>query len=392
LAREDQGAPERGAVPSEPASAPHAHPHGHGHDHGHGSHEHEHAHPGHPHPHPAGGREPHDHGHGHDHDHGYPHEHGHRHGDWRHRARHAAGALGRAGWRRLLPALAAAYLLSGVYFVFADQQAVVLVFGKVRQPRVGPGMHWAPPFPLGRVERLKVLETKRLTVGVEAPDQVLGRSGGEPRSQFLTGDQNLIDIRLAVQYQIEDPVRYLYGARDVTAVLARTVESALSGVVVRRNVDDLLTLEKVAVQNEVQQRAQTVVQRFGISIASVGLESITPPDEVLEAFRDVASAREDRERIVREAEAYGNALVPKARGEAERLRQEAASYGERKVNEARGEASRFTSLAAEYRKARDVTSARLFLETMEEVLPRLRKLVIESGPGGVDLDVILKRP
>src|SRR5262249_52957848 len=157
------------------------------------------------------------------------------------------------------------------------------------------------------------------------------------------------------------------------SIVARTVESSLSSVVVRRNVDDLLTKEKVAVQNEVQSQAQPFLARLGVSVSSISIESITPPDEVLEAFRDVASAREDRERIVREAESYANSVVPRARGEAERLRQEASSYCQRKIDESFGDASRFTALAAEYSKARDVTSARLFLETMEEVLPRLKK-------------------
>lgn len=291
--------------------------------------------------------------------------------------------------------IASLYLLSGLYFVSADQQAVELILGKVQNRKVRslPGIHWTWPYPIARVEKLKVRETKRLTVGIEAPDQVLGRGVGEVKAQFLTGDQNITNLRLAVQYTIEDPFQYLFAAKDVTSVIARTVEAALSSVVVRHNVDDLLTTEKVAVQQQVQRVSQSLLDSHesGVSITNVSIESIAPPDEVLEAFRDVASAREDKDRIIRQAESYANDVLPRARGEATRLMEEASSYRQRKINEAQGDASRFISLAAEYAKAREVTSARLFLETMEEVLPRLKKIIVESGPGGVDLDLIQKK-
>jgi membrane protease subunit HflK len=285
----------------------------------------------------------------------------------------------------------ALYLASGFYFVYADRQAVVLVFGKVRERHVPPGLHWTWPFPLSAVEKLKVLETKRLTVGVEAPDQVLGRGAGEAKAQFLTGDQNIINIRLAVQYAVNDPTKYLFTARDVPSVIARTVETSLSFIVAQRKVDDLLTTGKILVQNEVQKAAQGLLDRYGcgVAISSVSIESMAPPDEVLEAFRDVASAREDRERIKREADGYANDVVPKARGEAGRLVSEAEGYCERKINEAMGDADRFHSLATEYTKARDVTAARLYLEAMEEVLPRLKKIVVE--PGSIDLDLVERK-
>lgn len=294
------------------------------------------------------------------------------------------------GWRRIILVLAALYLLSGFYFVFADQVGVVLVFEKVRETRVIPGIHWTWPYPWARVEKLKVMETKRLTVGVDAPDQVLGRGAGQVKAQFLTGDQNIINIRLAVQYAIKDPVQYLYSSRDVTAVIAKSVESSLSDVAVRRHVDDLLTTEKIVVQQQVQGASQEILDRYGcgVFITNISIESIAPPDEVLDAFRDVASAREDRERIMREADSYANDIVPRARGEAARLQQEADAYCQSKISEAQGDASRFSSLAAEYARAKEVTSERLFLETMEEVLPRLKKIVVE---GNIDLDLIQKK-
>jgi membrane protease subunit HflK len=240
------------------------------------------------------------------------------------------------------------------------------------------------------VEKLKVLETKRLTVGVEAPDQVLGRIAGETKAQFLTGDQNITNIRLAVQYAIKDPVQYLFAARDITSIISRIAEASLTGVVVQRHIDDLLTTEKVVVQQEILKATQETLDHYGcgVHISSISIESIAPPEEVLEAFRDVASAREDRERIQRDAESYANDIVPRARGEAVRLREEAFAYGESKINEARGDAARFTRLAAEYARARQVTSSRLFLETMEEVLPKLKKIVID---GNADMILLQKK-
>lgn len=307
-----------------------------------------------------------------------------------HRLRHL---LGHWGWRRSAAVLACLYLLSGFYFVFADQEAVVLIFGKVRNARVRPGIHWSWPYPISRIEKLKVLETKRLTVGIEAPDQVLGRGAGEVKAQFLTGDQNITTLRLAVQYSIHDPARYLFSTRDVGALIAKTVEAVLSTVVVRGRVDDVLTTEKVIVQQKVQETSQKMLDDYscGVSILNISIESAAPPDEVLEAFRDVASAREDRDRIVQEAQSYANNILPRARGEAARLLEESAGYCQRKISEAQGDAARFTSQAAEYAKSREVTAARLYLETLEEVLPRLKKIVVDDNLHGIDLDLIQKK-
>jgi modulator of FtsH protease HflK len=292
--------------------------------------------------------------------------------------------------RAVLLAFGVLYLLSGLYFVFADQVGVVLVFERVSEARVEPGMHWTWPVPFSRVEKLKVMETKRLTVGFDAPDRILGRGADQMKAQFLTGDQNIINIRLAVQYAIKDPVQYLVATKDVTAAIAKAVESSLSDVVVRRHVDDLLTTEKVAVQLQVQTASQALLDRYGcgIYLSNISIESISPPDEALDAFRDVASAREDRDRIMREADSYANDIVPRARGEAARLEQEAQGYRQSRISEARGDASRFTSLAVEYERAREVTANRIFLETMDEVLPRMKKIIVE---GNIDVDLIQKK-
>jgi len=289
----------------------------------------------------------------------------------------------RPNWRVLAPALLALYLASGVYSVSTDQQAVVLRCGRVTASRVPAGVHWTWPPPIGQVVTLRVRETRRLTVGFD-PDQPARAV------QFLTGDRNILNIRLAVQFAINDPVAYLYRASDVNAAISMAAQGALVEAVSERQVDDLLTTEKVAVQQRVQVLADAALARYdcGVSLLGVVLDTIQPPDEVVDAFRLVSSAREDSNRIVREAESYVNSKVPLARGDAAKLGEEARSYSTQRVDEAQGNASRFTAVAQEYRRAPKQTSTRLYLEVMEEVLPQMEKTLVGVDGKTVDLQFV----
>jgi membrane protease subunit HflK len=300
----------------------------------------------------------------------------------------------RARWRGIAGVLGLVYLLSGLFFVGADQQAVVLRLGKALERPYEPGLHWSWPRPIAKVIKLRVRETKRLAVGYLMPERVLERDSQAEQAQFLTGDRNLLEIRVIVQYVIRDPVAYVVRARDMQPVLASTAEAALASVVVERQVDEVLTTGKVAIQSEVQTRCQRALDRYGcgVSILGVNIEKISPPSEVVEAFRDVASAREDRSRIIRQAESYANQTAAIARGEAMRMVTEAETYRDRLVAAADGEAMRFSSLAAEYRRAPETTASRLYLETLEEVLPRIRINIVDSGSGPVDLDLVRPEP
>jgi membrane protease subunit HflK len=281
------------------------------------------------------------------------------------------------------PGLVALYLGSGTFSVSTDQQAVVMRFGRVVESRVPAGVHWAWPAPIGQVFKLRVRETKRLAVGLNADWPT--RS-----AQFLTGDRNILNIRLVVQYAINDPVAYLFRTADVTATIGTAAQAALVQAVSERHVDDLLTTEKVAVQQRIQTLAEASMARYdcGVSILGVVLDAIQAPDEVVEAFRLVASAREDSNRIVREAESYANGEVPVARGDAAKMGEEARGYNSQRVNEALGNAARFTAVANEYRKAPKETSTRLYLETMEEVLPKMEKTLVGVDGKAVDLQFI----
>jgi membrane protease subunit HflK len=327
------------------------------------------------------------HDHTHDgHDHAHPHEHEH---DHHHDHPHPAPAAWRSR-RRALSVLGLLLALASVYLVGADQQAVVTRFGRVVEPRVMPGIHVSLPWPIDRVAKLKVRQLQRLVVGGAAPDSVVGRA--QPlESQFLTGDQNLLHMRVVVQYSVGVPVDYLFRAEDVPGAVGAAVESELSRRLAQRGVDAVLTTEKIAIQDEVRGAAQKLVNgyRLGVEIASVSIESATPPPEAAGAFRDVASARADMVRIVNEAEGYANSVLPKARGEAQQMMEEAQAYRLRKINEAEGDAARFAQVAVEYERASAVNGRRLYLETMEQILPRIRKLIVDRT-GNLDLTILRK--
>jgi membrane protease subunit HflK len=289
------------------------------------------------------------------------------------------------------PALIAVlWLLSGVYFVRTDEQAVVTRVGRTVEARVLPGIHYSMPWPVDRVHRLKVLQLQRLVVGGNLADTAVGRSN-PLAAQFLTGDQNLIQVRAVVQYSIGVPADYLFAASEPDRVVAAVVESELARRIAHRDVDAVLTTEKAAIQEEVRGAAQQVMNgyRIGVLLASVNLETAVPPAEAAEAFRDVAGARADAARIVSEAEGYANDVVPRARGEAEQMLSAAQAYRQRRINEAQGDAARFVQVAAEYEKAQQVNGDRLYLETMEQILPRIKKLILDAN-GNLDLTILRK--
>jgi membrane protease subunit HflK len=334
----------------------------------------------------------HDHHYGHTNGHGHPHEHHHH--DHPHEHPHEKKPrLARPGgsWRRRLAMAAGAlWLFSGVYIVSADQQAVVTRFGQVIEPRVFPGIHVSLPWPIDRVTKLKVRQLQRLVVGGDLPDGVLGRT--QPlASQFLTGDQNIINLRAVVQYSVDMPADYLFHTQDVAKSVAAAVETELARRIGRRTVDAVLTTDKIAIQEEARAAAQKLIDAYGagVRIASINIESMTPPPEAAEAFRDVASARADAARIYNEALGYANDKIPRARGEAQQMTESAAGYKETKIDEATGDAVRFNLVADEYARASAVNGRRLYLETLEQVLPKIKKLIVDKN-GNFDLTIIRK--
>jgi membrane protease subunit HflK len=282
------------------------------------------------------------------------------------------------------------WVLSGVFFVQTDQQAVVTRFGAVVEPRVLPGVHYALPWPIDSVAKLKVQQLQRLVIGGEAADLVLGKT--QPlASQFLTGDQNIIHMRVVVQYSVGLPADYLFRTVDVAQTTRAAVEAELARQIARSEVDAILTTEKLAIQEAVLARSQRRLNEYhsGVKLSTVNIESVSAPPEAADAFRDVAGARADTARIVSQAQSYANDLLPRARGEARQMTESAEAYRSSKVNEAEGDAARFSAVAAEYAKAPEVTSERLYIEALEQILPKIRKLIVDPN-GNVDLSIIRK--
>jgi modulator of FtsH protease HflK len=289
---------------------------------------------------------------------------------------------------RIILVFCGLWLLSGTYLVQPDQQAVVTRFGGVSEPRVTPGLHYALPWPIDRVYKLKVQQTRRLAIGGDLSDGVLGRT--QPNaSQFITGDQNIISMNVVVQYSVAAPARFLFHSQDVPAVVGAVIESELARRIGHIRVDDVLTTEKVAIQDGVRRSAQAGLDAYqtGVILASVNIDSVTPPAEAADAFRDVASARADAIRTVSESQGYSNDLLPRARGEATQLLESAQAYKESKVNIAEGDASRFTQIAAEYAKAAQVTADRTYIEAMEQILPRMKKMILDPNDK-LDLTIV----
>ena len=261
-------------------------------------------------------------------------------------------------------------------------------FGAVTSPRVLPGIHYALPWPIDSVYKLKVHQLRRTVIGGEIPDTVLGRI--QPASsEFLSGDQNLLNVRVVAQYSVSEPKDFLFATDDVDRVVRTAVESELVRRIARTPVDDILTTEKVAIQNDVLLTAQRALDGYkpGVVLSSINIENVTPPAEAADAFRGVAGARADGIRLVNQAEGYANDLIPRALGEAAQLTEQAQAYKDGKINRAAGDAARFEEIAAEYAKAPKVTTTRAYVEAMEQILPKLKKLIVDSN-GNLDLTVV----
>lgn len=277
------------------------------------------------------------------------------------------------------------WLLTGIYIVNPDQQGVVLRFGKYHRT-VDSGPHYAWPVPIENVYKPHVTQILRSEVGFRSVGQSRTFQQGQVRSipeeaSMLTGDENIVNVQFSVQYKISDPVQYLFNVSEPTALVRNAAEAAMREVIGNSLIDSAITDGKLKIQSEATQLLQNVLNRYeaGIQIIAVQLQDVHPPQDVIDAFKDVASAREDKSRIINEAEAYRNELLPRARGQAAAIRNEAEAYAAKRVQEAQGSATRFDALRVEYEKAPKVTQQRLYYETMEDILAGSGEKVLMDG-------------
>lgn len=257
----------------------------------------------------------------------------------------------------------AGYLFSGIYYVSWDERGIVRRFGKVIRKEVPAGLHYRSPYPFERVDLIKVGRINRIETG---------------SNLLLSGDTNLINVNIAVHYKISDAVQYLLKVKEPTRLIADIASSSIRQIVGEKGIDLILTTGKSEIEAATGQLLQKALDsnNAGIEVVNVQLLDMAPPKDVIEAFQDVASAREDKVTYINEARAYYNALVPEARGKAFKNLREAEAYQEEKINMARGDSSRFLQKLEEYEKSKNVTEVRLYLETMEKILPRVEKILL----------------
>jgi membrane protease subunit HflK len=298
------------------------------------------------------------------------------------------GGGGGFGGKGILVGILAVVLLwlaTGFYRVQPGEVGVELVLGHY----IGmtePGLRYNPPYPIGSVETPDVLRVREVTVGLRELDNGRGTSGARDvpeESLMLTGDENIIDVDFKAFWRIKDAADYLFNIQNPEGTVKAVAESAMREVVGRTNIQRILTDQREQVQIRVLELMQRTLDsyRSGVEITQVQMLKVDPPQQVIDAFRDVQAARADQERVQNEAQAYANRVVPEARGEASRIVEGASAYRDQMIAEARGQADRFTKIYDEYRKAPEVTRERLYLETMEQVLGSSDKVIIDDKAG-----------
>lgn len=274
------------------------------------------------------------------------------------------------------------WLASGFYRVLPEEQGVVLRFGALDRLTT-PGLNYHLPSPIESVTRPQVTRVNRIEIGFRS-----GQAGGTARqlpeeALMLTGDENIIDINFVVLWRINNAADFLFNIRDPEQTVEVAAESVMREVIGQTPIIEATTEGRRAVEQRVREDLQLLMNEYGsgITIEEVQLQKSDPPPEVIDSFRDVQRAQADRERLQNEAEAFANDILPRARGEAERLLQEAQAYEQEVVARARGEADRFTQILTEYSLAKDVTIQRIYLETMEQVLGGVNKVIIDGNVG-----------
>lgn len=299
------------------------------------------------------------------------------------------GDGGGLGFKGILFAILVAvviWLATGIYRVEPSEVGVEMIFGKV-VGRTDPGLNYNWPYPVGDVYTPEVLRVRELTVGMEefVRGSTVNQRDVPEESLMLTGDENIVDVDFKVQWRIQNTPtgvqEFLFNIQNPAGTVKAVAESAMREVVGSSRIDSILTENRAPIQISVQKLMQETLNNYkaGIEITQVQMQKVDPPAQVIEAFRDVQAARADQERIQNEAQAYANKIVPEARGNAARVSEAAQAYRDKTVANANGQAQRFTKIYEEYAKSPDIIRQRLYLETMEAVLSKNPKIIIDGN-------------
>jgi len=280
------------------------------------------------------------------------------------------------------------WLLSGLYIVGPGEQGVERRFGGFIA-QTDPGVNYRLPWPIESADVVNVAEIRRVEVGFRTIERGVGVGAERVQrvlreSLMLTGDENIANIQVLVQYRVKDPVHFLFNVRDPEEAVHSATEVAIRSIVGNTTIDDVMTVGRPIVEADTKAFTQRLLDdyRAGIHLVELKLLVVDPPDEVKDAFHEVVRALEDRERLRKEAEGYAEDIVPKARGDAERKIRAGEAYLEERVKRAEGDRAKFLKVLAEYQKAEDVTKERLYLETIERVVAGTEKIIIDPGVGG----------
>lgn len=272
------------------------------------------------------------------------------------------------------------YLASGIFVVAPDEQGVIRRFGKFVRIE-SPGLNYHLPYPIETVVTPAVTQVKRIEIGFRSiiNDQSTRYQEIPDEALMLTGDENIVSADAIVQYKIKDPVSYLFNIILPEETVKNAAEATLRQVIGERKIDEALTIGKYEIQEETKKLLQDLLDSYksGIFVVAVQLQDVNPPKEVQEAFKDVASAKEDKSKYINQAQGYENDLIPKARGEAVQITKEAEGYKIERIKKAEGDVAKFNSILTEYKKGEYITQARLYLETMEEILPNMNKVIVD---------------
>lgn len=286
--------------------------------------------------------------------------------------------------------------LSGFYIVDEGNRGVETRFGRYTLT-TDPGLNWHLPSPIEQVEVVNISQQRFLEVGYRSAGNGQATGSVPKEALMLTKDENIVDVRLAVQYQVKDAREFLFNIYNPAGTLSQVTESVERGVIGHSTMDFVLTEGRTEVVAEIKKEIQNIMDAYqsGILITSVNLQDAQPPEQVQGAFEDAIKAREDKQRLINEAEGYSNDVIPKARGAAARKTQEGEGYKSRVISAAEGEVSRFAQLLGEYTKAPEVTRQRLYIEAMEQVLGKTNTVMVDVKGGNnmmvLPIDKILQQ-
>ena len=297
---------------------------------------------------------------------------------------------GFGGWKAgtlIALVLLGIWAANGFYRVQPNQEGVPVLLGRFVGATTNPGLHWNWPAPIGKVYTPDVTAENRIEIGLRTSGES-SRRGASVRdmpeeSQMITGDENIVDIDFVVFWRISDAPNYLFNIRNPDETVKMAAESVMRAIIGQTPIQEALTSRREDIEARTLSSLQKLMSEYraGIQVRQVQLLAVLPPKNVIDAFDEVSRARQDMDRLKNEAEAFRNDIVPRARGEAQQLLQGAEAYRQEVVNRAQGDANRFNSVYQAYRQAKDVTTTRIYLETLESIFSNVNKVIIDSEVG-----------